>query len=125
MPILNNLMSQKTRTKLDTDEYGYLGINGQNVSSDATMLYGIPAGVYVTGTISDGPAEKAGLQEGDIITAFDGITITSMQDLQNRLQYYAAGESVDLTVATKSSTPGAGYESKIITAVLGDRKDLQ
>ena len=69
---------------------------GESVSSEVTELYNIPAGVLVGDVVADGPAEEAGLQKGDIITAFDGVTITSMEDLQNRLQYYTGGETVDM-----------------------------
>ena len=125
MPILENLMNRQTRTRLEDGDYGYVGINGQSVSSEATMLYGIPAGVYVTYVGENTPAEKAGLKEGDIITAFDGLNVSSMEEFQDRLQYYAPGETVDMTVSSKSETPGRGYEEKTLTITLGDRSELQ
>lgn len=45
MPILENLMSKQTRSKVDEDKIGYLGINGQGVSDQAVQLYNVPAGV--------------------------------------------------------------------------------
>ncbi len=123
MPILQDLMNKETRSVLDESEMGYIGIRGQSVSNDATSLYGIPSGVYVTSVTADGPAEKAGLQEGDIITKFDGEALSGMQDLQNKLRYYAAGEEVELTIYTKAD--GGTYKESSLTITLGDRSELE
>lgn len=120
-PILQNLMEMETRTKVDESQAAYLGITGESVSSEVTELYNVPAGVYV-GQVYDGsPAEEAGLQRGDIITAFDGITVTSMEDLQNRLQYYSGGETVELTIQTAAE---GAYTEKTVTITLGLRSDF-
>ena len=124
MPILNDLMSRKTRTRIEDGSYGYLGINGQSVSADATFLYGIPQGVYVTFVSEDGPAAQAGLGEGDIITAMDGTEVTSMRDLQEVLEYYAPGEQISLTVYTAAES-GRGYTEESVDVTLGDRSELQ
>ena len=118
MPILEDLMSRKTRVKLAEDEYGYIGITGQNVSYDATMLYGIPAGVYVVSISENSPASECGLQEGDIITSFDGEELSSMEDLLYILQYYAPGEEVELGVYTNVN---GVYQQNDLTVTLGDR----
>ena len=105
---------------MDEDEAAYLGITGESVSSEVTELYNIPAGVLVGDVVADGPAEEAGLQKGDIITAFDGVTITSMEDLQNRLQYYSGGETVDMTIQTAA---GGAYTEKTVSITLGLKSD--
>ena len=51
--IIENLMNQETRDKL-TSDYGFLNITGQDVSSDVAEMYGIPEGVYVSGTTDGG-----------------------------------------------------------------------
>ena len=102
MPILEKLMSRQTRTKVDEAEIGYIGIQGQSVSRDATLLYGIPSGVYVTYVENDSPASQGGMSETDIITAFDGESVNSMEDLQDLLRYYKAGETVSVTVYSNS-----------------------
>ena len=122
MPILENLMNRKTRKIVDEDDMGYLGIQGQSVSRDAILLYGIPAGVYVTYIYPDGAAKEAGMAESDIITSFDGETITAMEDLQNLLRYYEAGETVTVTVY--SSSDGA-YAEKELTLTLKNKQDMQ
>lgn len=45
--ILQNLMNETSRDKLDDSEHGVLGIEGSSVSSEAVQMYGIPAGVFV------------------------------------------------------------------------------
>ena len=122
MPILEDLMTQKTRIRLDADKAGYMGITGQGVSNEAVLFYGIPKGVYVTSVEDGSPASNAGLEEGDIITAFDGQAITGMQELQSLQLYYEPGEEVELTVCAGSEDYTA---DKTLTVTLGDRSQLQ
>ena len=124
MPILDDLMTRKTRTKLDEEDMGYIGINGQRVSSEASTFYGVPQGIYLTVIKQDGPADKAGLREGDILSKFDGEQLTSMQDLQYILQYYEAGETVEVTVYRPNDDRN-GYEEQTFEITLGDRAELQ
>ena len=122
LPILERLMTNETRSLLEEDERGYLGISGQSVSWEATQLYGIPEGIYLTSVSEGGPAETAGLEPGDIILSFDGEAITGMSDLQNLLQYYAAGETVELGIYQNN---GTGFTEETMTVTLGDRSVLQ
>ena len=121
MPILEDLMNRQTRVRLAEDEIGYIGINGQSVSRDATMLYGIPQGIYVTYVEENSPAAQAGLEEGDIITEFDGEEVTSMRDLQYMMQYYAAGETIDVKISSASNN----YEDDTLSITLGSRSSVQ
>lgn len=119
-PILENLMSKETRSKVDDSEAAYIGINGEGVTSEVVQLYNIPAGVYVTAVGANTPADKAGLQKGDIITAFDDMAVTSMEELANRLKYYKGGETVEMTIQT---APNGAYEEKTIEITLGLKSD--
>lgn len=62
------------------------------------------------------PAAAAGLEKGDVLTKFDGTSVETMSALQKLLQYYAAGESVTLTLQRKA---GNAYEEKTVTLTLG------
>ena len=119
MPILEDLMN---RSLVADDEIGFIGISGDSVSREATQLYGIPQGIYVISVGKGTPAEDAGLKESDIITQFDGHTVTSMSELQEILRYYAAGRTVDLTVY--SSASGA-YTETTVSITLGKKADFQ
>ena len=94
MPIIEELMLRETKNKVDEDKKGALGISGLSVTSDVSQLYGIPEGVFVTSVNNP----KSGLQKSDVIIALDGISVGSMEDLQGYLEYYAAGETVSLTI---------------------------
>ena len=117
---LTDLMNLKTREKVDPSQASYLGIEGQSVDSQVTQVYGIPSGVIVTSVVSGGPAEAAGIQKGDIITQLDGRSVTSMDQLKNVLQYYAAGETVSITVQRSNS---GQYEEQTLTITLGSAAD--
>ena len=117
---LKDLMNLKTREKVDPSQASYLGIEGQSVDSQVTQVYGISSGVIVTSVVSGGPAEAAGIQKGDIITQLDGRSVTSMDQLKNVLQYYAAGETVSITVQRSNS---GQYEEQTLTITLGSAAD--
>jgi serine protease Do len=121
-PILEKLMNKVTRTKVDDSEASYIGISGQSVTSEVIQLYGIPAGIYVSQVGTGSPAEEAGLQVSDIITAFDDNTVTSMDELRNLLQYYKGGETVEITV---QSAENGAYTEKTLTITLGLKSDYE
>ena len=95
---LKDLMNLPTKEKVDSDKASWLGIEGESVTADITQLYGIPEGVIVASVIKDGPADKAGIKEKDIITELDGRAVANMEQLQDTLQYYAVGEKVDVVI---------------------------
>lgn len=96
-PIIEELMNRETKDKVDVAKKGYLGISGLNVTTDVSTMYGMPEGVYVA-QVYNGGAYEAGILKGDIITAFDGSSVRTMEDLQGYLEYYEAGESVMVTI---------------------------
>lgn len=99
LPILEELMTRTTRIAVDDpSKMGYLGIVPQDVTSQMATMFNMPVGVYVS-SVSDGmAAEKAGIISGDVITKFDHETVTSKEDLQKLLQYYEAGEKIEIVV---------------------------
>ncbi len=60
--------------------------------------YHVPTGIVVYGVTKNGPAEKAGIRKGDIITAIDGKALESAEEVQKILESYKAGDTVKLTV---------------------------
>lgn len=86
--------------------YAFLGISGQDVDPDIAELYDLPAdrGAVVASVSPGTPADDAGLQRTDIITAIDGEDVASMQELAARIQRHAPGDEVTLTVARGTET---------------------
>ena len=98
--ILDNLMTKQTRIAVDKDAQGYLGIRVINVDSAASQAYGMPVGVFVYQIMEGGAAANSDLKEKDIITKFDGQSITTSEELTDMLTYYETGSQVTLTVQT-------------------------
>ena len=120
-PILSSLGSKAARQKVDDSQASYIGIKCIEVPS-YYVAAGYPAGVYVSEVTKGGPAEAAGLKEGDIITAIDGISVTSSSQLINYLQYYAAGETIDFSVSRLNKDNTAFDKSKM-PITLGNKND--
>ena len=115
--ILQNLMNETSRDKLDDSEHGTIGIKCISVSSEAVQMYGIPAGVFVSKVTDGGAADKAGLKANSVITEFNGKSVSSADQLIEYLSYYEPGEDVDLTVQVPS---GNGYKEETITVTLDE-----
>ena len=119
---INTLKSQTPRTAVSEAEKGYLGIIGQDVDSATVTYYGYPEGAQVMQIYSGSPAASAGLQLGDIITAVNGTEITTYDALRTELSYYAAGDTVTLTVARIN---GSQFDTISIDVTLVSRDALQ
>ena len=118
--ILQNLMNETSRDKLDDSEHGVLGIKGSSVSSEAVQMYGIPAGVFVKGVTEGGAADKAGLKANSVITEFNGKTVSSSNQLIEYLSYYEPDEEVELTVQVPH---GTSYKEETVKVTLDENTD--
>ena len=116
--ILNNLMTKKTREAVDESAQGYLGIQGTNIDANASKEYGMPVGIYVYKIVEGGAAANSDLKEKDIITKFDGQSVTNMEELKQMLTYYKGGSTVDLTV---QSLVNGAYVEHDVQITLGTR----
>ena len=120
-PILENLMNRQTRDKVEDDsKAAYLGVTSADLSMEAIQMYDMPEGAFVIRVDKDSAAGEAGIQKGDIIVSFDGQTVSGREDLENKLAYYEAGESVDVVV---SRADNGEYVQKTISVTLGNRSD--
>ena len=81
----------------------YIGITVINMSEEMKN-YGLPEGVAVNSVLEGGPAEAAGLQKNDIITAVNGEAVTDKNDLVKRIRKCAVGDVLTLTVYRKGET---------------------
>ena len=121
-PIIADLMERQTRSKVAEDEVGYIGISLQEVTSQISQMYNMPEGIYVVSVEEGSAAANAGIMKGDIITKFDGSSISSYSDLQKTLQYYAAGDNVTVTVQRPQN---GEYVSIELNLTLGSRPASQ
>ena len=81
----------------------------------------MPEGVFIRSVSEGDAASNAGIRKGDIITAFDGQTVTGREDLESKMQYYAAGEIVDVTIARAED---GQYKEQTVQVTLGSRSGV-
>ena len=122
MPVIEELMTKTTREKVSDENASYLGISARDISSDMSSAYGIPEGIYITSVASGSAAEKAGITEQSVITKFDGVSVSTVSALESRLEYYAAGETVEVTLQVNT---GSGYTEKTVSVTLGSASEKQ
>ena len=84
----------------------YIGVTVSDVSEE-TMGYGLPAGAAVKAVSEDSPAEKAGLQVNDIITAVNGKEISGRTGLSEAVSAASVGDTLTLTVYRQGKTISA------------------
>lgn len=120
-PILEDLMNRKTRDKVsDESQVGYLGIKFADLSREAIQMYNMPSGAFVMYVAPGEAADNAGIQKSDIITKLDGQKVSSKADINDKLQYYSAGEEIEIQVARLNN---GEYEESTVTVTLGTRPD--
>ena len=114
--IIQQMVDNDVVSELDAS---YLGIAGKDITQEMSEQYNVPVGVYVAQVVSGSGAEAAGIQTEDVITAFNGRTVTSVNTLNNIMQYISAGTTVDVTVAKASKD----YKEETIKVTLTRRID--
>lgn len=118
--LIENLMNQETKTKVAEADQGAIGIKGMSVSTEYSQQLNMPEGVYVSEVTKGGGAEKAGMTRGCIITGINGTTVSSMDDLQEQLQYYAKGDEVELTIQVPQSN--GEYQEQSVNVTFGAKQ---
>lgn len=118
--IIGDLMVRQTRDKVDAKKQGFLGITGADVTSSDNETFGIPVGVFVSSVTQGLAADKAGIKKGYVITKFDGYSVTTIAQLQERLQYYKEGEKVTVVAYTPAES---GYKEKNFEVTLSNRSE--
>ena len=116
--IIDGLMVQKTRDIVDEKSQGFLGIKGADITQSHKETFGMPIGVFISSVEPGLAADKAGLKQGYIITKFDGYSISTLVQLQERLQYYEEGEKISVIAEVPSD---GGYVEKEFTVTLSNR----
>lgn len=120
MPIFEELKSIQARELVDEENRGYMGIIPRDITEEARQIYNMPTGAFVYEVTEDSAAEEGGMKRGDIITKMDGVIISSSDDLYSRMEYYAAGDEVKVTVQRSSD---GEYVEQELTIVLDERPE--
>lgn len=100
----------------DSASGAYLGVTVAEISEQASMMYNLPSGVYVSSVEDGSPAQTAGLQTGDIITAVGDTTISSYDDLSSALSSLNSGDTVTMTIYRTSN---GAYQAYTVDVTLG------
>ena len=116
--IIDDLMVRQTRDIVAEEKQGFLGITGADVTSTNHETFGIPVGVFVNSVVEGLAADKAGIKKGYVITKFDGYSVTTIAQLQDRLRYYKEGENVTVTAMGPDD---GGYKEKEFRATLSNK----
>lgn len=90
--------SLKTFNETGKFERAYLGVAYKVISRDVALLNDVPEGVYVQQVVSGSPAEKAGIQSGDIITKIEGQRLSDTVTLSSLIGKKKIGDSISITV---------------------------
>jgi serine protease Do len=92
-PIIEQLIATGSVT------HPWLGITGSTLDPDTAASYNLPidSGAIVNSVVTGAPADKAGLERGDIIVAMDGTAIESMDELVLEIRKHAIGDKVTIT----------------------------
>ena len=103
-----------------TPVHPYMGatLSSVNALNARTNKLSTDSGAYVASVVEDGPAAKAGIQEGDVITKLGDDEITSADGLIIALRSHEVGEKVEITLMR-------GKEEKKVTVELGSDEELQ
>ena len=105
-----------------TDENtAYLGISGGTLDEDAAESYGYPSGIYVSMVERGSSAARSGLEQGDIITGFNGENLSTMEELQERLMECLPGDQIVLTVQRQNMR--GNFTEIEISVILGSRAE--
>lgn len=121
-PILDELMNRETRYKVDDNNAAYIGVTCMDVEATATQMYGIPGGAFIDSVEENGPAHQAGIQKGDVIVKFDNQTVGGSSELVGMLEYYSAGESIEVVIARAEN---GEYKEITLTVTLGRKSEMK
>ena len=78
----------------------WLGVKGETVSADIARSLGLerPQGVIVTNIWANGPGARAGIREGDLITAVDGAEVNDQGGLNFRVGLHDPNDTVEVAI---------------------------
>ena len=79
---------------------GWMGVEGTEITASAAMATGNPniKGALIVGVFIDSPADKAGIQTGDVMVAIDGKAVTGVRDLLEKTSLHRPGDTMLVSI---------------------------
>jgi len=99
--IVKQVMEQIVRTGGVTR--GWIGVEGQDVTPDLASSFGLreTSGVLIAGVLRGGPADRAGIQPGDVLVAIDGESIPDSSAMLNHIAALPPGKTGHFKIVRK------------------------
>jgi serine protease DegS len=84
---------------------GWLGIEAQDINGTVAETFGLSSsyGVLIAGVLRDGPADRAGLEPGDVVTAINGEAVHNARDAMNKISTQSLGMVISIDGVRKGS----------------------
>ena len=121
--VLNALALSDLKGRLEVisnnREVAYLGILGQDITSDIAASQNLPQGIYVSQVVIDSSAYAAGMQSGDIIVGMADMDNMAMKSMRNYIESVAVGDMTEVTVMRKGKS---GYTELKLEVIFGAYK---
>lgn len=117
MPVIEQIIEKE---KVTEERTAFLGIQGVEIDEEDSQRFGMPRGIYLSQVVSGSAAEEAGLQVGDIITALDGQSILTQEELSALMSRYSPGDTLEITFQRARNGSYTEYRTE---ALLGTRND--
>ncbi len=83
---------------------GWIGVEPQNLSKELAESLNIPlntSGVLISGVLTSGPADKAGMKPGDVLTQVNGQKVNDVVTLLNRIAQSNPGDEAKINLLRK------------------------
>ena len=111
LPIISQLIEHGSVIERSENDFvygeGVIGISASAITESEAEYYDIPVGVLVIQIDKESSAAKAGLRRGDIITAYNGKKIKTVEELNSYKSSNRAGEEVTISVYRDSAEEGS------------------
>ena len=114
--VVNKIRSGDEAGGIIIGKAGFMGISVQNLTDQAAARLGLSgvSGVLVASVAPGGPADEAGIPENSVITAVDGRSVSTFEELGGLLHQHAPGEQAQITYVD-----GSGSHTVTVTLTEG------
>ncbi|MDR1209104.1 MAG: trypsin-like peptidase domain-containing protein [Clostridiales bacterium] len=95
--IPSNIAQPIIQSIMDSINKPYLGVTVSTINDETAKQYNLPsAGAFVSGVVDGSPADKAGIEENDVITGFNGMPILTSEQLTQEVRGCEIGDEVEV-----------------------------